>query len=240
MGKGLTLVIPVYNEAELLPASLERCFRELAPFFPALEIVVVDDGSSDGSGPAAAALAGRYPGIKILRHERNRNIGHSLAGGFAAAAGPLVVYSSADLPLAPGDIAGLARRAAAVDLLVVERKSYPGAGPWRLFISLANRILLRLLFPLAGSGIRDFNFTVFFDRRCWTLIRPRGRSPGFFVPEMILRARRSGLRVAVARADYHPRTGGRSTLGGPRDIAWSLLDMFRFRLAPPGKTPGPG
>lgn len=227
---GLSLVVPVYNEAALVAVSLERCLAVLAPRCRQLEIVVVDDGSTDGSGAIITAAAAEHREIRVLRHRRNRGLGRSLAGGISAAAGPLVVYESIDLPLAPEEIVRLAARAAATDMLVIERTSYPGATFRRRFISLANRALLRCCFPLAGAGIRDFNFAFFIHRDCWPAIRPRGHSPGFFAPEMILRARRAGLAVGVARAEYHRRPAGVSRLGSARDIFWSTRDLLAFRL----------
>ena len=93
----LSLVIPLYNEAENLPVLAAEIRQALEPTARSWECLFVDDGSTDGSFEVLAALAARDPTIRILRHRRNAGQSAALAAGFAAARGVIVVTLDADL-----------------------------------------------------------------------------------------------------------------------------------------------
>src|SRR6266481_1247002 len=97
----LSIVVPVYNEAATILASLERV--QLAPFDK--EIIVVDDGSTDGTREILAKIAD--PDIKVFFHRQNRGKGAALRTGFAQATGDYVVVQDADLEYDPQDYATL-------------------------------------------------------------------------------------------------------------------------------------
>ena len=79
----LSLVIPLYNEAENLPVLAAEIRQALEPTAKSWECLFVDDGSTDGSFEVLAALAARDPTIRILRHRRNAGQSAALAAGFA-------------------------------------------------------------------------------------------------------------------------------------------------------------
>ena len=78
-----SLVIPCYNEAATLPLLLERC-RELAAT-PGVEVILVDNGSTDGSAEVLAGLLLQYPGCRSIRVERNKGYGFGILEGLRAA-----------------------------------------------------------------------------------------------------------------------------------------------------------
>lgn len=92
----LSIVIPAYNEEKRLPPTLGRIVEWCAAQSFASEIVVVDDGSGDGTRAAAAAALGSFPHT-ILVHERNRGKGAGIRTGMTAARGEYVLFSDADL-----------------------------------------------------------------------------------------------------------------------------------------------
>jgi glycosyltransferase involved in cell wall biosynthesis len=95
----LTIVVPAYNEAGTIEAVVER-LREL-PF--ELQIIVVDDRSTDDT----AAIAARLDGVELIRHDANRGKGAALRSAFARARGRIVVIQDADLEYDPVDIPDL-------------------------------------------------------------------------------------------------------------------------------------
>ena len=108
----LSLVIPAFNEAERLPPTLTRVFAHLgsAPAWLPAEVVVVDDGSGDGTAAAVRALPAPPPGV-VLRvevHAVNRGKGAAVRTGFAASRGQLVLLSDADLSTPIGELDRLA------------------------------------------------------------------------------------------------------------------------------------
>jgi dolichol-phosphate hexosyltransferase len=96
----LTVVMPVYNERATLRPALDRLLK--AQLQVPLEVIVVDDGSTDGSTEAIEDLAGSG-GIRLLRHPRNRGKGAAIRSGLEAATGDIATVCDADLEYDPAD-----------------------------------------------------------------------------------------------------------------------------------------
>lgn len=98
----LSLVIPCYNEAANLPLLLERC----APLGRAsgVEVILVDNGSTDASAQVLAALLPACPGCRSVRVERNQGYGFGILAGLAAASGDILGWTHADLQTDPQDV----------------------------------------------------------------------------------------------------------------------------------------
>lgn len=98
----LSVVVPCYNETQSLETivkrvlAADRCGLDV-------EIVIVDDGSRDGSADLAKALAGRHPEVVALAHPVNQGKGAALRTGFTAATGDIVLVQDADLEYSPND-----------------------------------------------------------------------------------------------------------------------------------------
>ena len=228
----ISCVIPVYNEKALLSEALNRCLNSLQVQFVDFEVILLDDGSSDGTGAMADELSATLGGghVLVMHNGINLNLGISIQRGFASATKEYVVFDSIDLPLMPEDFGGLLADMGDADLLVIEREQYPGATVWRKITSFVNRMLLHMLFPVLTRNVSDLNYTLMFRKSIWDRIQPLAKSPAFTQPEIILRALQKGLKVKATRAAYHARTVGKGSLGRPHDIIWSMYDMVRFRI----------
>ncbi len=115
----LSVVIPAFNEA----LTLARVVGEVQSIPSLLEIVIVDDCSSDGTAAIADDLARRDPRIKVVHHLKNRGKTEALKTGFALTAGDIVIVQDADLEYAPEEIAGVIAPIIAGDADVVFRFS---------------------------------------------------------------------------------------------------------------------
>jgi len=100
----LTVIIPVYNEHATLRASVERLFKTQLPL--RLEVLVIDDGSTDGSAETIADLA-EEGALRLIRHPRNRGKGAAIRSGLACATGDLLTVLDADLEYHPADFQSL-------------------------------------------------------------------------------------------------------------------------------------
>ena len=223
----LSLILPAFNEEASLVDALERATEALDRLGATFEIIVINAGSADRTGKLADAFAARDSRVRLLHNERNVNYGVSLKRGIAAARGTWVTHNGADLPLAPEDLAPFLASFGSADVIVAKRLSKEAHSPWRRLTSLTNNQLLRVLFSPSCS---DLNFTQFYRSSALSKLPLISTSPAFVTPELILRAEHAGLRVVEIEAEFRRRSAGKAHFGKPKDILWTLRDMFRLRL----------
>lgn len=224
MISSLSFVFPMYNEL----GNLERTVREATEIgrriTPDLEIVVVDDASTDGSGELADRLATENPHLKVVHHPENRKLGGALKTGFAAATRQWVLYIDSDLPIRMEDALGAVPLTDEADMVIGYRINRC-EGPRREFMSWCYNRLIRLLF---GLKVRDVNFAFKLFRR-EVLRHVRLESEGSFIDaELLLETRRAGFRIAEIGLNYYPRVAGTSTLASS-GVVWKILqEMLRY------------
>lgn len=140
-----SLVIPCYNEAANLPLLLERC-REVAAK-PSSEVILVDNGSMDGTGDVLKELLPHYAGCRSVRVEQNQGYGFGILSGLAAAKGDILGWTHADLQTDPQDaLRGLALFAAHGHDIFVKGRRYGRALKDNIFtvgMSVFESMLLR-------------------------------------------------------------------------------------------------
>ncbi len=107
----LSVVVPVYNERYLVTESLRRVLAAATAWegVSAVEVLVVEDGSTDGTRELLREYAAGEPRITLIEHERNRGKGAAVRTGIAAAQGDLIVFHDADLEYDPRDLGRLVR-----------------------------------------------------------------------------------------------------------------------------------
>ena len=160
----LSVVMPVYNEQENIMFAIEQTMLELNKFEKA-ELIVINDGSNDDTNKKLIDLSIKYPELIVLKHNKNKGLAKSLKYGFLKVLNDYILFNSADLPLDPKDIYNILEQKYPFDLLVLERNEYSGASNWRKFISVCNRIILHVFFPLALIDIADCNYTFIIKKR---------------------------------------------------------------------------
>jgi glycosyltransferase involved in cell wall biosynthesis len=231
MPASLSLVLAGYNEEKNIKNAVEACAAALGESFESYEIILIDDGSKDGSAAIMREMAESCPHVRVELNYANLNFGASVLRGLLMAQNDYAIYNAMDLPLDPRMIKDIIREAdeERYDVLVLERESYAATG-WRKLTSGANRLLLGLLFPGAMRGTPVVNYIQVFRRECIKSILPLARSPIFVWPEMIFRAKYAGLRVGNRKAPVQVSELRKGAFGKPNDIMWGLYDMARFRI----------
>lgn len=235
---GLSLVIPAFNESAVIARAIAEAEAALSPHFPRFEIVVVDDGSADGTAAEVRRALPDAPHTRLLRHEANRGYGAALRTGFEAARFELVAFTDADCQFDLTDLARLAPLAAEAPVVVGYRADRKD--PWRRrFLSRGYNVLAR---ALLGTRVRDVDCALKVFRRA-VLPGMMPASRGFFVnTEMLTRARQLGLGVAELPVTHRPRAGGESKVSlreVPRTARTLLTFWWRevVRGARPSLTP---
>ncbi len=218
----LSVVVPVYNEE----ANIPRLVRELAATLDTLdrccEIILVDDGSLDGSLRALREARAQDPRIRILSFEANAGQSAAMAAGFRAARGDVVVTLDADLQNSPADIPRLLEKLPEFDMacgLRVNRQD-----PWiRRFSSrIANAIRNRL----SDEQIQDTGCSLkAYKRVCLERIKLYNGMHRF-LPTLF---RMEGFRVVEVPVGHHPRRHGASKYNIRNRLVPSCIDLFAVR-----------
>ena len=192
----LTVVIPVYNEEETLEEIVSRV--RSVPF--QLEIITVDDGSTDRSREILNDLKGRQLIDQVILHETNQGKGAALQSGFQAATGDWVVIQDADLEYDPAEYQELISPILEGKADVVYGSRFVGSGPHRVLYFwhyVANRMLTLLSNMMTNLNLTDMETCYkVFHRRVVDEIMPRLKQSRFgFEPEVTARIARRGFRV---------------------------------------------
>lgn len=225
----LSVIIPAYNEQENIKIAIETTLIELKKFKKA-ELIIVDDGSNDNTNNKLVELSNIYKDLIILKHHKNEGLAKSLKDGFLKISNDYVLFNSADLPLESKNIGKIFEQKNNFDLLVIERKMYNGASLWRKFVSVCNRIILHICFPLALIDIADCNFTFIIKKEVLKKVFPKSISPGFIEAEMILRAKYLNFNVQTIEIEYTKRKSGKAHFGKMKDILLTIFDILKFRI----------
>ena len=151
---GVSLVVPVYNSAKFLPATIASLATYLASEFKHYELILVDDGSIDESLALMRAAANENKNIRLIIHERNMGQQRSLADGFLAARNAIVLSVDADLPCELTDLKKIAHIVYNGSELVFGRRvAQMQRAWWRTFGSVVANWIFRLIYPFEIQDI---------------------------------------------------------------------------------------
>ena len=227
----LSVIIPVYNERRWLPDVLARVLAVDVD----KQVVVVDDGSTDGTWEWLDAWRiGQPDWITVLRHPYNQGKTAAVRTGLARVSGDCVIIQDGDLEYDPGDYGRLLQPLAEGRCRVVYGSRFLGNRPRMFFMQrLGNRVLTWLTNRLYGASLTDME-------TCYKLIAREVmasiavESNGFDVePELTAKVLRQGLKIVEVPIAYAGRTYAEGKKIGWRDFvssAWTLVRL-RFRRA---------
>jgi glycosyltransferase involved in cell wall biosynthesis/ubiquinone/menaquinone biosynthesis C-methylase UbiE len=230
----VSILVPAFNEEEFLPALLERVLAAPLPTGVETEILVVDDGSTDGTAAAALEMARRAPDrVRVLRHERNRGKGAAIRTALAEARGEFALIQDADLEYDPRDYPKLLEpllegRADAVYgtrfAVGLERRVL------YYWHSVANQWLTALVNAAADLNLTDV-WTGYKAFRTELVRSIPLRSSGFSLEvELTLKLAQREAVIYETPIRYHGRTKEEGKKIQPRDALWGVLTLLRFML----------
>jgi dolichyl-phosphate beta-glucosyltransferase len=233
----LSLIIPAYNEASRLGATLDSVrsyFESHSNLFSAgqVEVLVVDDGSRDATAQLVQEYVRNMPSLRLVSNGANRGKGYSVKHGMQVARGAIALFSDADLsaPIAESEKL-LAAIAGGSDIAIgsraVDRTMIAGHAPQirelaGIIFNLSVRLLLGLPFHDTQCGFKAF------DRERCRIIFEQQRIEGFgFDPEILFLARRHGLKVIEVPVRWAHEPGSKVRL--VQDSLRMFFDLIYIR-----------
>jgi len=217
----LSLVAPVYNEVENLRPLLARVVESLEPHFR-FELILVDDGSTDGSRELIARLMEEDLRVRGLFHPENRGQTAAVAAGLRAARAELVATMDADMQNDPGDLVQLFGALGDHDAVVGWRQKRNDDWLRRVSSKIANAIRNKL----SGDSIRDTGCSLKIFRTRAIRRVPLFEGMHRFLPTLL---RIHGYTVTEHPVSHHPRTRGVSKYGVRNRALRAFRDLIAVR-----------
>ncbi len=226
----LSVVIPCFNEAQTLAACVGRVLA-IQDTTLSLEVIVVDDGSTDRSTAIAEDLAHQYPEVRLLRHRKNQGKGAALRTGFHEATGDFVAVQDADLEYEPMELKELLGPLRSGRADVVFGSRFLGASPHRVLYFwhyLGNLFLTFLSNMFTDLNLSDMETCYkVFRREVIQSIEIREDRFGF-EPEVTAKVAQQRLRIYEMGISYTGRTYAEGKKIAWRDGVRALYCIFRY------------
>jgi glycosyltransferase involved in cell wall biosynthesis len=230
----LSLILPVYNEKDALSRKLKRIVRELMNLGDRYEIIIAEDGSTDGTYPIARRLSRIYDNIRISHSDNRLGKGLAVKRALSIARGDKIAYM--DIDLSPditslGDIIRYLNRYEIVIGSRLVKRGMVRRSRRRYLFSVSYNLLIRILFR---SGIRDHQcgFKAFRRNVILNLASQTNNDRWFFDTEILVRAQRRGysIKELPIRWSESPKTRMRISLVIFQMLADMTGFLFRQRL----------
>jgi glycosyltransferase involved in cell wall biosynthesis len=226
----LSLFFPCHNEEGNLLQLVDEALASLSVLAARYEVIIVDDGSTDGTAAVAAGLVAAHPGVvRLIQHQVNHGYGGALRSGFAAATMRHVAFTDGDRQFRVADLALLLQvsreRNAPVTVGFRLRRADPLIR--RLYAGVY-RIANRFWFSL---NVRDVDCAMkLFDRSVLANISVASNG-AFFSAELLIKLRAKGVAVAEVGVAHFPRTAGAASGARLSVVLKAVRDFWSLRFA---------
>jgi glycosyltransferase involved in cell wall biosynthesis len=224
MNEKVSVIVPVYNERRNLEPFVNALTRVLDPTGEDYEVLLIDDGSTDGSDVFLSQLPGKNPRIKVILFRRNFGQTAAMAAGFDYATGSILIPTDADMQNDPEDIpAILSKLREGYDVVSCWRRKRQD--PW-LTRRVPSQLANALISYISGVHLHDYGCTLKgYRREVVEHIRLYGEMHRF-IP---VYASWAGARVTEIPVGHHPRFSGSSKYGLSRTYK-VILDLVTVKM----------
>lgn len=230
----LSVIIPVYNEEANIPVVIDESISVLQERLETeqYELVLVDDGSVDGTGRLCDALCQQYQSIRVFHHPNNQGLGAALKTGFINAWGTFVSFIPGDGQFPIGQVVKLYEELGEADVILSARQNYQTVhvNKFRTFYrgclsSMAKYLMMWIVgFDLSG---KEGSFVI----RNEILQRLRLKSTtGLLIEEILMQCYRKGVTIKESSITVKPRMSGESKVTNIPTYFKTLWEMLKLRF----------
>jgi glycosyltransferase involved in cell wall biosynthesis len=223
--KGLSIFFPAYNDSGTIASLVITALRTARTLTPDHEVIVVNDGSADGTAEILDELASIYPQVRIVTHEKNRGYGGALRTGFASATRELVFYTDGDAQYDPAEMEALWRRFDQNVDLVNGYKINRSDPLHRIVIGRIYHHLVKTLFRLT---VRDVDCDFRMMRRSIFDSVHLEKNSGVICLEMMKKITDGGFRIAEVPVHHYHRAYGKSQFFNFRRLYRTAIDVMKL------------
>jgi len=221
--RSVSAVFPCYNDALTIGKLIDDVHAALTPLIDEVEVVVVNDGSSDASREVLDRLSRERAWLRVVHHERNGGYGKALISGFSAAANDWIFYTDGDAQYDAAQAAELVPLATG-DVDIVQGYKVGRGDPW--YRKLIGRVYHHVVKLIFGLGVRDTDCDFRLFRRRLFTDRPLTSTSGVICVEMMYRFEQAGARFVEAPVAHFFRPHGRSQFFRLPAIARSIRQLL--------------
>ncbi|MBM3231352.1 glycosyltransferase family 2 protein [Candidatus Peregrinibacteria bacterium] len=224
----ISVVLPCYNEEENIAIAVRETLAWLDAAGIGGEVIVVNDGSKDGSADVIGKFCKEDARVRVVTHEQNRGYGVAVRSGCDAAKEESIAFVDSDRQFHPADLSLLLPHLEKFPVVVGRRRKR--ADPFMR--NVFGKVLGCLIFVVFGIWIRDVNCGMkVFRKSVWPKIRPEHGTEKFFNAELFLRMRREKIIWRQIDVPHYPRLAGNPTGGSMRVIVNMFREIWNLKKA---------
>jgi glycosyltransferase involved in cell wall biosynthesis len=225
---GLSVFFPAYNDSGTIASMVIRAVKAASELTPDFEIIVVDDGSADGTAEIADELARTYPQVRAVHHPRNRDYGAALRTGFRSATKDLIFYTDGDAQYDPAELKTLWDHLTPEADLVNGYKISRSDPLHRIVIGRIYHYIVSRLFGIRMRDV-DCDFRLM-RRRIFDTINLE-KTSGIICVEMMKKVQDAGFRMVEVPVHHYHRAFGQSQFFNVRRLVRTGRDLMLLWVA---------
>ena len=222
--KFLSSIIPIYNEEKNLFKNLEFIFLKLKNILKNnFELIIVNDGSDDGSYKEITKFKKKYTKVKIINLKKNSGFGNAIESGFKRSTGDYITFNGGDLPYKYENFKKAIRLLEKYDIIIFSRINRKALNLWRKLTSITWSILTRTILNLS---YKDMTFVQIYPRSIMNSKRVSKFGPAAFSVELIYLATLKNMKIIELNSIFHKRNFNEIKYGKFRDIILSFFGLL--------------
>jgi glycosyltransferase involved in cell wall biosynthesis len=221
---GVSIVLPCFNEAPNVADAVRAASAAASAHAAEFEVIVVDDGSSDGTAQIAAGLAEADRRVRVIVHPSNRGYGGAVRTGLRAARMPWVLLTDADLQFDLGELEAFVPLAGEADLIAGWRIERQDPAHRRLNAAAWNWLMHRRF----TVPVRDVDCAFKLMRRDLLDQIPLTSQGAMISTELVVRAAAVGATVREVGVHHRPRVAGEQSGASPRVVLRAFRELSRL------------